>query len=114
MYSNKSFYEGSGENYQRSWEHSFFNLFLHQLILIGLFSLKKAPVQAALEVLLLLATIVYYRKVRRSYYGIAATGALSDFQMSSKDAEVVPPHYSELYVHPGLQPIGDIPAVETQ
>jgi calcium permeable stress-gated cation channel len=114
MYSQRSMFEGNGVIFKTAWEHSFVALVLHQVILIGLFGLKKAPILAGLEVALLIFTVLFFGKCRRKYYRIAEVGAMADISVTPNESEGVPPRFDDLYVHPGLQEIADIPVVATQ
>lgn len=110
LYSSRPLYYSAGRLFRTAWEHSFFSLFLHQVILIGLFSLKKMAVLAVLQGVVLVATLVFARHVRRKCYPFAAHGALGDLVSGDNDASRdIPAHYADLFIHPALQgEIGDI------
>jgi calcium permeable stress-gated cation channel len=109
MYSDRQLYNSAGLLFKTAWEHNFFSLFMHCVIMIGLFGLKKSPVPAALEVVLLGVSVYFFRHCKRTYYRVALHGATEDLAVAGED---IPPHYSDKYVHPGLQDVGDIPALD--
>jgi len=87
------------------------NLFFKQLCMIGLFSVFKAPVQAALEAIFLLSSIFLAVLVHKRFSRLSRHGALMSVFDSygstiGKEDEIAP-RYLKAYTYPGLVPIQD-------
>lgn len=110
MYSHRGFFESGGELYPGAWYQLLIALYMHQGVLVGIFSLKKAPAQATIAFLLLSVTVAYTMYCLSRFYKISHNGSLMD-QLDADDRvgliDRIPPHFPELYIHPGLAPLED-------
>lgn len=113
MYSQRPLYYSAGRLFKTAHEHSWFSLFLHELILVGLFSLKGMAVLAILQGGILVLTLAFARHVRKKFYAVAAHGTLKDLFPNESVPRDIPEHFKDLYLHPALQgEIGDIESLD--
>ena len=107
MYSHVPFFESGGQMYPGAWYATLFGLYVHQFVLIGIFSLKLAYPQAGIAAFGLLLTLGFSVYCFKSFFRIAAHGSLID-QLDADDraglVDRVPEHFGDLYVHPGMTP----------
>ncbi len=106
MYSSRQFFETGGSMQSGAWYSILIALYVHQLSLVGVLSLKQAAPQATIATVLFLFTLgisVYFRK---SFRRITALGSLVDQMDADNEAGIVdkvPAHFIEQYVHPGIR-----------
>lgn len=113
MYSQRPLYSSAGRLFKVAHEHSWFSLFLHELVLVGLFSLKGMATLAILQSCALILTIAFARHVRQTFYHVAAHGTLKDLVPNERIVRDIPEHFKDLYLHPALQgEIGDIESLD--
>ncbi len=106
MYSHRPFFEAGGHMYPSAWYSVLIALWMHQVVLVGVFTLKKALAQAIIAVLSISITFAITLYCLKSFFRIARHGSLVD-QMDSDDRagliDRVPAHFPDLYIHPGFQ-----------
>lgn len=111
LYSHRPLFEGSGALFQGANTGVLCGVFIHQLSMIGIFSLKLAATQAIICAVSLIFTLVFMVYRRRRFYRLAEHGSLVD--QLDKDEEVgftdcVPEHFVSWYEHPGLTPLEEV------
>lgn len=110
MYSHRPFFESGGHMYPGAWYSILFGLYLHQFVLIGIFSLKLAAAQATIAILTMFLTLGFSVYCFKSFFRIARHGSLMD-QLDADDragfTDRIPEEFIQFYVHPGLQPMTD-------
>eukprot|EP00183_Erythrolobus_madagascarensis_P005567 CAMPEP_0185844576 /NCGR_PEP_ID=MMETSP1354-20130828/681_1 /TAXON_ID=708628 /ORGANISM="Erythrolobus madagascarensis, Strain CCMP3276" /LENGTH=782 /DNA_ID=CAMNT_0028544259 /DNA_START=49 /DNA_END=2397 /DNA_ORIENTATION=+ len=104
-------YRAGGLMYRGCFWGLMINLFFKQLCMIGLFSVFKAPAQAALEAIFLLSSIFLAILVHRRFSRLSSQGALMSVFDSygatiGKEDEIAP-RFLDAYTYPGLVPIKD-------
>lgn len=112
MYSEIQMYYSAGVLFKTSWSHSFFSILLHQVILVGLFSLKRAPAQAALMAISIVPTYMAFRHWKEKYFKFAKEGTLCDLHDHDEASSDVTSAYAECFVHPGLREVGYVDSME--
>lgn len=114
LFSHRPLFEGGGFLFRDAWTGLLIGLYVHQISMIGIFSLKKAAVQATLAILSFVMSVAFTLHCRRRFFGQIEHGVLLDQRI--RDAENsqldledlrddIPPNFSDMYVHPGLKPV---------
>lgn len=105
MYSHRPFFESGGHMYPSAWYSVLIALWMHQIVLVCVLSLKKALAQAVIAALSIILTFSVTLYCLKSFFRIARHGSLVD-QMDSDDRagliDRVPPHFIDHYIHPGF------------
>lgn len=108
MYSHRPFFETGGHMYPGSCYALLLAVYIHQLVLVGIFILKQAYPQAVICFLALLLTVGFSMYCFKNFFRISRNGSMID-QMDADDScgliDSVPPHFIDLYLHPGMQPL---------
>lgn len=113
MYSQRPKYYCGGRLFKAAWEQSFFSLFLHQVILVGLFSLKEKVACAIIQAVVSLITLKFARYVTKKFTPFASHGTLNDLRTGHNGSKIVPDHYQDSYLHPGLRgEVSSIPPMD--
>jgi hypothetical protein len=108
MYGDMHLYDGGGYLFRGACSGVLVGVYVHQLILAGVFYLKSSFVLAVMENLLFLATIGFTLYVRRRFRPLMKHGSLFDQEEADEEAgfdDIVRAHYADYYVHPGLKHI---------
>lgn len=118
LYSHRGRWEGGGYLFRDAWTGMLGGLFVHQLSMIAIFSLKRATVQAVLGSLSFVASALFTRYCRRNFLSRAKHGSVRDQVQGSGDAEDLEDVWSErfakLYVHPGLMDVEELEKMEDE
>lgn len=115
LYSHRPIFEGGGYLYRDTWNSLLFGLYVHQISMIGIFSLKRAIAQAILAGLSFVASVWFTFYCRKKYLVRAKHGALMDLCQGEDDESVsdeIPEGYAELYINPGLLPVEELSKFE--
>jgi calcium permeable stress-gated cation channel len=110
MYGDMHLYDGGGYLFRGACSGLLVGVYIHQLILAGVFYLKSSFVLAILENLCFFATIAFTLYVRRRFRPLMKHGSLIDQYEADEEAgfdDIVQANYADYYVHPGLKPIQD-------
>lgn len=114
MYSHRPFFEGGGFLFRDAWTGLLIGLYVHQMAMIGIFSLKKAAAQATFAILSLGMSLAFTLHCRRKFFGHIEHGVLLDQRIRDVDhgnlevdnlRDDIPPHFPDMYIHPGLKPV---------
>lgn len=114
LFTHRPFFEGGGFMFRDAWTGLLIGLYVHQLSMIGIFSLKKAASQAILAILSLILSITFTLHCRRRFFYRIEHGALLDQRIRDEERgnvesallqDNIPAHFSDMYVHPGLKPV---------
>lgn len=106
MYSSRQYFETGGSMQSGAWYSVLVALYVHQLSLVGVLSLKAAAGQATIATVMFSVTVgisIYFRK---SFRRITELGSLVDQMDADNNAELVdkiPPHFIDHYKHPGVR-----------
>lgn len=112
LYSNVYPYQGGGFMFRDACTAMLINVYMHQIVMIGLFTLKATYTLVVISSLSLLGTLYFYFYLKRRFWTISKHGSLVDQVEIEEDREggdVIPAHYAQLYIHPGLEPIEEVP-----
>lgn len=111
MYSHRPRYEAGGHMFPGSWYAILVAAYLHQVVLVCIFLLKSATSQAIITLFAILLTLGYTISCYKHYFRIARNGSMID-QMDADErsghVDVVPSHFVELYLHPGIRPLEEM------
>ena len=108
MYSTVPIFESGGTLFPGAWYTTLIALYVHQLSLVGVLGLKKAPVQSFIMLVLFFASLALAVYLRKSFTRITQLGSLLDQANADNDAGVVdkvPPKFIDEYINPGLKPL---------
>lgn len=108
LYSHRPMFEGGGYLFRDCFTGSLMGLFLHQLSMIGIFSLKRAAAQGVIMTCSVPFTIWFGIFCRNKFLSRLKHGSLVDQFNNDEDsglADEIPAEYVDMYVHPGLKPL---------
>lgn len=105
LYGHRPRYEGGGYLFRDGWTGVHVGLYIHQLSMIAIFSLKRAAAQAVLEALSLGGSIWFTWYCRRKFFKGGKHGSVLDMMGGIIGEAQVNKSFSELYVHPGVKPL---------
>lgn len=108
LYSHRPMFEGGGYLFRDAWTGLLIGLYVHQLSMIGIFSLKKATIQATLTAITLAFSVWFTVMCRLRFlpkieYGSLLNQTPTDEEMGINDE--IPKKFINMYIHPGLKPI---------
>lgn len=109
LYSHQPAFEGGGYMFRDAWTGLLIGLFVHQLSMIGIFTLKRAAPQGILAIISLLFSVWFTLYCRRRFFYRVEHGTLMDQSHQGDEEEgiydKIPPNFSDMFVHPGLKPV---------
>lgn len=105
LYSHRPRYEGGGYLFRDAWSGTLIGLYVHQVSMIGIFSIKRATAQAVLQSVFLGFSVWFALHCRRRFMFRATHGSILD-QNEGDETDVS--RFSELYMHPGLRCLDDV------
>jgi len=101
--------------FRDAWTGLMIGLYVHQVSMIGIFSLKRAGVQAILAIVSLVFSIWFNLYCRSTFFSRIKHGCMMDGVETqegeeedvecgvSMGQETIPRGFSDMYVHPGLK-----------
>lgn len=101
-------YHDGGSMFPGAFVSVLIGLFLHQLTMIGLMSLKKQKAQGVLEIILTVGSAIYMWYCFKRFREISKHGSLVELverQEQDKALDKIPEDFPEKYVHPGMEPL---------
>mmetsp|Transcript_8979 Transcript_8979/g.16174 ORF Transcript_8979/g.16174 Transcript_8979/m.16174 type:complete len:785 (-) Transcript_8979:46-2400(-) len=108
-YTHYHLWQAGGLLYKGCFAALMVNLFTKQIAMVGLFSVFKAPAQAALEAVFLLSSIFVSILIQRRYARLSRHGSLmtvfDSYGKTIDEDDQIPRRYLGTYVHPGLKPL---------
>lgn len=107
LYSHRPPFEGGGYLFRDAWTGLLIGLYVHQVSMIGIFSLKLAAVQALLAIISFVFSIWFTIVCRKRFFPFIDHGSLLEQSPTEEEAglrEEIPPGFVNMYVHPGLKP----------
>lgn len=116
LYSHRPLFEGGGYLFRDAWIGLLIGLYVHQVSMIGIFSLKRAAAQAGLAVLSFVFSIWFTWYCRRSFLFRIKNGCLVD-QCRTEEGSVlddcIPSDFADMYIHPGLKSLEELQELGT-
>lgn len=106
LYGHRPLFEGGGYLFRDAWTSLLVGLYVHELSMIGIFSLKRAAPQAILTTLTFIFTIWFTLYCRGKYLIRAKHGSLMDQANADEEQSLqdhIPDRFSDMYIHPGLK-----------
>lgn len=103
-------YENGGSMYGGALYSVWIGLFLHLLMMMGLFALNKNPAQSALILIPTVASFVFIIFIRHSFLRISAHGSATETHLHVEENEGVdkiPDCLLNKYVDPAFEPLPD-------
>lgn len=111
LYGHRPLFEGGGYLFRDAWTCLLIGLYVHQLSMIGIFSLKRAAAQAVLTTVTLIFTIWFTLFCRGKYLFLSKHGSVIE-QLPSEEEESlqdrIPDDFPDMYIHPGLRSLREL------
>lgn len=109
-YSMHNPYQDGGSMYGGALYGLWTALFLHFLTSAGILGLNKNPIQTALMIIPIVASILLLRQCRTRYSRISAHGSLYEVHLrvdETNGVDEISKDLAEKYAHPGFEPLPD-------
>lgn len=111
LYSHRPLFEGGGYLFRDAWTGLLTGLYVHQISMIGIFSLKRAGAQAGLATLSFVFSIWFTLYCRRAFLFRIKNGCLVNQSRPDEEAglnDFIPDHFAHMYVHPGMKSLQEL------
>lgn len=108
LYSHRPMYEGGGYLFRDAWTGLLIGLYVHQVSMIAIFSLKRAATQGILAIISFVFSIWFTIVCRKRFLTRIEHGALLEQSPPDEEAgfqEEIPSNFVDMYIHPGLKPV---------
>lgn len=111
LYSHRPLFEGGGYLFRDAWSGLLIGLYVHQVSMIGIFSLKRAAAQAGLAILSLVFSVWFTLYCRQSFMFRAKHGCLVN-QCRTDEGSIrddsAPTEFADMYIHPGMRSLQEL------
>lgn len=113
MYGYRPQYEGGGVLFRKAWHNLTVGVGMHQVFMVGTFSLKQAPVQALISLFWFGLSMWFIDHVRRRHFFRAKHGTVMEQIAGFPEEKLTGEFYEKIikmYKHPGLTPLEELEA----